>query len=189
MQTAEVFTTAPLFPDKLRDVVLSCAKATLDALVLRGHLRDPERQQIEEVHRQCLEQGKESEIFETITRLSTIGPREIPDFIGGLGLAVGKTMKERVTLIPGLVRCPIPSIFYDNYPEHYDLARILLAPVIYSEDNEVLGIGSVNPIPAVTLARIITRTIEDRTGVRPFVTAVRMDYDAWRTLLGKHFGL
>jgi hypothetical protein len=172
-----------------RGILVACARATLDALVSRGHLQAGERAQIESVHLQGIDEGRESEVFETITRLSTIAPREIPDFMAGLGLAVAKTLKERAPVIPGLQRTPLPVVFADAYPELFDLARALLCPVLYSEDNEVIGVGSVNPIPAITLARAIAAAVHDRTGLKPYVTAVRLDYDSWRALLEKHFGL
>ncbi len=170
------------------NLVVTCASRTLDALQERGHLQKNERDHIESVHLESLMQGKASEVFETITRLSTVAPREIPDFIGGLGLAVAKTLRERVPLVPNLTRFPSPVSFFTAFPELAAIARALLVPVLYSEDNEVIGVGSVNPIPALELASRIVAILPNHTGFTPFVSVVRLDYDTWRTLIEKEYG-
>jgi hypothetical protein len=174
---------------RLGTTMSACASRTLDALETRGHLGRAEREQIEAVHMESLASGKGSEVFETITRLSTVPPREIPDFIAGLGLAVAKTLRERVLLMPNLARLAVPGAFYNAFPDVAMTARALLTPVLYSEDNEVIGIGSVNPIPALRLAQQVTEELPVHTGFTPFVSVVRLDYETWRTLLERHFSL
>ena len=173
----------------LAGTVAACASRALDALEERGHLKRNEREHIEAIHLESVSEGKPSEIFETITRLSTVAPRDIPDFIAGLGLAVAKTLRQRVPLVPNLTRLVPPSAFYTDFPELAIAARALLVPVLYSEDHEAIGLGSVNPVPALELAQMIERELPTETGVMPFVSVVRLDYDTWRTLLEKHFGL
>jgi len=189
MQTPDQELLEPMLGLSTADSVVACASASLDALVTRNHLQTAERNQIEQVHLEGLAEGKENEIFETITRLSTVPPREIPSFMAGLGLAVAKTLKSRVPLIPRLDRMRRPADFFDAYPEAFQAAKTLLCPVLFCEDDEVAGVGSVNPIPALLLARRISDWITERTGVTPFLTVVRLDYDAWRTLIDKEFGV
>ena len=178
------------FPvESIQDAVVSCASKSLDALEARGHLKAHERAHIEEVHMEALEQGKASEVFETITRLSTVAPREIPDFISGLGLAVAKTLKHRVTMIPNVTRLATPVAFYNSFPELANTAKALLVPVLFSEDNEAIGVGSVNPIPAMELAGRIVAEMANHTIITPYMTVVRLDYDTWRTMIERHFGL
>jgi hypothetical protein len=176
-------------PNPLAGTVAACASRTLDALEERGHLKRNEREHIEGIHLEGISEGKPSEVFETITRLSTVAPRDIPDFISGLGLAVAKTLRHRVPLVPNLTRLVPPSAFYTDFPELAIAARALLVPVLYSEDHEAVGLGSVNPIPALEMAGMVERELPVETGTAPFVSVVRLDYDTWRTLLEKHFGL
>lgn len=171
------------------EAVVACAAASLDALVARNHLQTAERDQIERVHLDGLAEGKENEVFETITRLSTVPPREIPAFMASLGLAVAKTLKSRVPLIPRLERLRRPSAFFETYPEAFQAAKTLLCPVLFCEDDEVVGVGSVNPIPALLLANRIAAWVGENTGITPYLTVVRLDYDAWRTLIEKEFGV
>lgn len=176
-------------PDELSALAIEAAKASLDALVKRDHLKPGERDHIEKVHIRDLENGEQSEIFETITRLSEVPPRGIGDFMANLGLAVSKTLRERPPLVPGLERSPKPAALYEAFPAVAAAARALLCPVLYSEDNEEVGVGSVNPVPALRLSTIISSEITPATGVKPFISIVRLDYDTWRALLKRHFGL
>ena len=173
----------------MEGLAIACASRSLNALESRNHLQPHERQHIEELHLKALAEGKPCEVFETITRLSTVAPREIPDFIAGLGLAVAKTLRERVPLMPNLTRMTAPASFYSSFPGLAAAARNLLVPVLYSEDNEVIGLGSVNPIPALQMAMLVVRDVSVQTGITPFTSVVRLDYDAWRTLLEKQFAL
>lgn len=183
--------TAPVAdaPSSLEALAIACSSRTLNALEARGHLQPNERQHIESVHLQGLAQGKPSEVFETITRLSTVAPREIPDFIAGLGLAVAKTLRERVPLMPNLNRMSAPATFFATFPDLAAAAKTLLVPVLYSEDNEVIGLGSVNPVPALQMASLVIRDVSVETGITPYTSVVRLDYDTWRTLLEKQYGL
>jgi hypothetical protein len=176
-------------PSTLEALAIACASRTLNALETRGHLQPHERQHIEGLHLKALEEGKPCEVFETITRLSTVAPREIPDFIAGLGLAVAKTLRERVPLMPNLNRMTAPASFFATFPDLAAAARNLLVPVLYSEDNEVIGLGSVNPIPALQMAVLVVRDVSVETGVTPFTSVVRLDYDTWRTLLEKQYSI
>lgn len=176
-------------PSSLENLALDCASRTLNALQSRGHLQPHERQHIEGVHHKALGEGKPCEVFETITRLSTVAPREIPDFIAGLGLAVAKTLRERVPLMPNLTRMSAPASFFTSFPDLAAAARGLLVPVLYSEDNEVIGLGSVNPIPALQMAVLVVRDVSLQTGITPFTSVVRLDYDTWRTLVEKQYAI
>ena len=176
-------------PSTMEALAIACASRTLNALESRGHLQSHERQHIESLHLTALGEGKPCEVFETITRLSTVAPREIPDFIAGLGLAVAKTLRERVPLMPNLNRMSAPASFFTTFPDLAAAARNLLVPVLYSEDNEVIGLGSVNPIPALQMAVLVVRDVSVETGITPFTSVVRLDYDTWRTLLDKQYSI
>jgi hypothetical protein len=176
-------------PSTMEAMAIACASRTLNALETRGHLQPHERQHIEALHLKALEEGKPCEVFETITRLSTVAPREIPDFIAGLGLAVAKTLRERVPLMPNLNRMNAPASFFATFPDLAAAARNLLVPVLYSEDNEVIGLGSVNPVPALQMAVLVVRDVSVETGITPFTSVVRLDYDTWRTLLEKQYSI
>jgi len=188
METAHKLETPLTNPSNIGLVKL-CAAQTLDALVARQHLQAEERDHVEQMHYDAVDDGEAAEVFETITRLSTVAPREIPDFMVKLGNAVSKTINLHIPLLPNAVKFNPPAAFYDAFPEIYDLARDLLSPILFSEDNEVLGVASINPIPAIRLGKETVDRLSKPLGFSPFITVVRLDYGSWHKLLEKHFGL
>ena len=61
--------------------------------------------------------------------------------------------------------------------------------MIYAEDTDAIGTASANPVASAILAEEIRSTVFKRFGIRPFVTAARLDYESWTFLSRKHFEL
>lgn len=89
--------------------------------------------------------------------------------------------------IPFASRFVDPATFYDNFPEIRKLGHALLAPVIYAEDSDAIGTGSINPIAAMILGEEIQAAVSRRFEVNPFVTSVILEYPSWRDLTRKQF--
>jgi hypothetical protein len=92
-------------------------------------------------------------------------------------------------LIPFAGKLIAPSSFYESFQQILAIGRALVAPVLFAEDTDAIGVGSVNPLAARTLADEIHAAVERRFGIRPFLTVARLDYENWTFLARKHFGL
>jgi len=175
-------------PD-LRAKQKNVARETLDALITRKHLSFDEAGQIEAAYLAELDGMASVEIFESIVRLSTTSPRDIPQFIRQLGDAVAKTLERNVPYVPLAGRQQKPSAFYERHEAVKPLCKALLTPILYAEESEVIGIGSINPKAAFVASELVANAVSATEPVTPFMSVVRVDYDTWKTLLEKQFGL
>lgn len=115
------------------------------------------------------------------------------EFVSPAVLALGDRVAGTITpyapYIPFAGKLIAPSAFYESFDQIHKIARVLLAPVIYAEDTDAIGIASANPVAASILAEEIRNSVYKRFGIRSFVTIARLDYESWTFLTRKHFEL
>lgn len=106
-----------------------------------------------------------------------------------LSARVSAALFHPVPLIPFAGKLIAPSSFYEAFEQVHKVARILLCPVIYTEDTDCIGVASINPIACAILAEIIENNVKKRFGIQPFLSQARLDYESWTFLIRKHFEL
>ncbi|MEO1856242.1 MAG: hypothetical protein ABGY95_02600 [Rubritalea sp.] len=89
---------------------------------------------------------------------------------------------------PFAAKMMTPSAFYEKHQPIYDLARSLKCPILYNEDADVIGLGSINPVTATIFAQALHAYITNTQSITPYITCVRMNYESWKSLTSKHFG-
>lgn len=90
----------------------------------------------------------------------------------------------RVTFAARLIP---PSSLYEKHPEILTLCRLMLVPVAFAEDLDVIGIASVNPYFADAVSAHLTEKLKRETGIEPLIHSVRLDYVGWAKMCQKHF--
>lgn len=80
-----------------------------------------------------------------------------------------------------------PNGFYEKHEAIYDMAKSFRCPLLFNEDADVIGLGSINPITATIFGEAIVAYISETLGIKPFVSKVRLSYHAWEQLCQKHF--
>ena len=88
---------------------------------------------------------------------------------------------------PFAAKMMTPTAFYEKHPPIYDLARSLQCPILYNEDADVIGVGSINPVTATIFAQALHAYIHGTLGITPYITCVRINYESWKSLTTKHF--
>ncbi len=88
---------------------------------------------------------------------------------------------------PFAVKMMTPAAFYEKHEPIYDLARSLQCPVLYNEDADVIGLGTINPVTATIFAQAVHAYITDTQKIVPYISCVRMNYESWKALTTKHF--
>lgn len=174
---------------EIRELVEACAKQAADALVLTGGASRADVSRAMEAVRTTRVQGGHLDLVEAIARIQCHDEQSIGTVIESLGIRLASTLNPTPQLIPFAGRLIAPSAFYESYVHIHRLAKNLLSPVIFVEENCSIGVGSINPIAATVLAARIQDSVMRRFDIRPFLTIARIDYDSWTNLTHRHFEL
>ena len=129
------------------------------------------------------------ELLEAVARVQGHHEEHFGRVIRSLGDKLAAILNPSPPLIPFAGKLIAPSAFYDSFDHLHRIAKALLSPVIYAEDTDAIGTASVNPIASAIFAEEIRNAVFKRFGIRPFVTAARLDYESWTFLSRKHFDL
>ncbi|MEM9079754.1 MAG: hypothetical protein AAGC74_03575 [Verrucomicrobiota bacterium] len=105
------------------------------------------------------------------------------------GRKMSIAMRRRYSLVPFAPRLLNPNSFYDKFDRIYAWAKELRVPVLYAEDADSLGLGTINPAASEVLAERIRGFIEEKVGSKPFVSSVLIDLNSWKLVCRKHFEL
>jgi hypothetical protein len=161
--------------------------ATADALHAAGAANHAEISRGLAAARSAHEDGLPTDLLECMARAQGHAEEQLASVIATLGDAVASTLPQPPPLIPFAGKLIAPTTFYENNGPIGKLAKLLLSPVLYAEDTDAIGVGSINVVAASILAEEISKTTERRFGIRPFISIVRLDYESWTFLCRKHF--
>lgn len=130
-----------------------------------------------------------AEMLEALARVLGHDEEHLSRAILDLGNKMSASLMPSVPMVPFGGKLIAPSAFYESYEQMHQLGRVLLAPVLYAEDTDAMGVGSINPVAASLLAQEVESAVHKRFGIHPFVTVARLDYESWTFLTRKHFEL
>ena len=106
-----------------------------------------------------------------------------------LGRSLSHSLGQPLALIPFASRMQTPSVFYDMNEALLADCRKLMTPVLYAEESEVIGIGSITPAALQISTRTIMQFIADKTGTTPIVSSVLLHHEGWISLCQQQFGI
>jgi hypothetical protein len=138
--------------------------------------------------RQAHAEGMPVDLLEALARVQGHPEQELGAVISSFGAAIASRMPTQPPLIPFVAKLIQPTAFYESFAAVFNIGKTLLVPVLYAEDTDAVGVGSVNPIAAQIMADEAAAAAETNVGIRPFITIVRLDYESWSLLTKKHFG-
>lgn len=170
-------------------IVEACYVRTAEALSASGAATDIEIKDALAMVRDSMDRGMPLDLLDTLARVQGHEEERIGPAILALSGSVASTMKPAPACIPFAGKLIAPSAFYDSFEAMHELGKLLLSPVIFAEDTDAIGTGSVNPIAAQLLGEEIRSTVAGRLGIRPFITVACMEYESWTFLCRKHFEL
>lgn len=169
------------------DIVETCYVRTAEALNASGAASDNDLFKALTNVREGQAKGSPMDLLETLARVMGNDEEMLGGAVLKLSDAVASTLSPVPPSIPFASKLIAPSGFYDSFDTMHELGRALLAPVVYAEDTDAIGTASINPIAALVLAEHIHNSVAKRFGIRPFMTAARMEYESWAFLCRKHF--
>lgn len=171
------------------DIVELCLVRTAEMLSKTGAAGDNDIFKALSQVREGMTRGQPMDLLETLARVMGTEEERLGPAVQALSEAVGSTLNPAPPSIPFGSKLIAPSAFYESFEAMHKLGRLMLTPVLYAEDTDSIGTGSINPIAAVVLGEQIHEAVAKRFGIRPFITSARMEYEAWAFLCRKHFEL
>lgn len=107
--------------------------------------------------------------------------------IDTISVKLAQTLPLPPTRVPFAGRLIPPASLYEKNPDIEVLCRLMLVPIVYAEDLDVIGIASINPYFVDTLSASIAEYAKEKTGIQPIISAIRLDYVNWVKMCKKHF--
>ncbi|TAE77357.1 MAG: hypothetical protein EAZ65_02505 [Verrucomicrobia bacterium] len=166
----------------------ACLEQSIDAIEAAGIADATEIARTRLHYERAISEERPLDILEILARVQGAEEEHIGSETARIAHAISGVIHPTPPMIPFAGKLIAPTAFYESFPFLLATAKLLLSPVIYAEDTDAVGTGSLNPIAARLMAEEIVAVTHDRFGIKPFVTAVRMDYESWSFLTRKHFG-
>lgn len=127
--------------------------------------------------------------LEFLAALRTRDPDARAQEVERLGRSLSQSLGQPLTLVPFASKMPTPSAFYDVNDSLLLECRKLMTPVLFAEESEVIGIGSINPVALRLSALTVMQFIADKTGTTPVVSTVLLHHEGWISLCQQQFGI
>jgi len=175
--------------EEISECLSKCLEQTTEAFRVAGLANETELGTLASRFRQAAEANQPIDLLEALARMQGADDERIAIEVARIGHVVASVISPSPPLIPFAGKLMAPSAFYEAYTQLHELARALLAPVIFAEDTDAIGTGALNPIASRIMAARVLAGVNRRFAIRPFITSVRLDYDSWTFLNRKHFGL
>ena len=118
----------------------------------------------------------------------TAGDSEMLDAtVEAISIKLAQTLPFQPTRIPFAGRLIVPSSLYEKNPDIELMCKLMLVPVAYAEDLDVLALASINPYFVDALTPVIAEYTLAKNNTQPIISSVRLDYASWQYMCNKHF--
>lgn len=143
--------------------------------------------QVAAVVRKNWQAGKGSDPIDCLARLRAGEGEMLDASIDMISVKLAHTLPLAPTRVPFAGTLISPTALYEKNPDIELLCRLMLVPIAYAEDFDVLGLASINPYFVDALSVSITEYAKEQTGIRPIISSIRLDYIGWAKMCKKHF--
>ena len=133
------------------------------------------------------EAGKGSDPIDCLARLRAGGGDMLDASVEMISAKMAHTLPFVPTRIPFAGRLIPPTSFYEKHPDMELLCRLMLVPVAYAEDLDILAVATINPYFADATSAAIVEYAKALSGIRPIISVIRLDYVGWAKMCQKHF--
>lgn len=166
-----------------------CLKATYRLLAEFQLVTPSELAQLAEEGQQAAGSERQVDPLEIIAQSKGIEPDERPLEIERIGRLMCTALQRPLVLPPFVNRLPSPSSFYDANPGLLEECQALMTPILYAEETEVIGVGSINPIALEQVTERIVDILGERTGTNPIVSPMLLTHEGWVGMCHKQLGI
>lgn len=176
-------------PSLVTEWHLFILEQTCTALAQSGLCQDSDIEQIRHITLRRWHAGDPADPLFSLAKLQETDDLLLGNTVEQLSSMLAFTVAPTMVPAPFASQMMTPSTFYDKYEPLADMARSIMCPVLYNEDADVIGIGSINPITVSIFAQAISAYIKETCAVQPLISIVRLTHPAWETLLSRHFAI
>ncbi len=181
------------FGRQLRRQAYQCAWMTAKRLVETGYLENSESSGLLESFKLYIDDlPDKSSILDLLAfivwiRLETKDEKAVRE-IRQLTQSVTPCIPGRITHSSFAHLVDTPTEIYQGFPVIYEVCSTLMCPIIQAHEKDFFTVVSINPITASAAALIISKVLEEASGIKPFAFVMTTDSNAWSFLNEKHFG-
>ena len=169
-------------------LVMELALMRTLAMLQQLKLADPEACTLVSAKvRQKWERGQGADPLDCLTRMRAAEGTMLDSMVEMASMKMGRSLPVVPVRIPFASRLIPPNGFYDKLPEIMNLCKLMMVPVAFAEDLDVIGLASINPYFADALATEIKEQFESEGDIQPIVQTVRLDRISWMKMCEKHF--
>lgn len=137
--------------------------------------------------RERWERGEGADPIDVLTRMRAAEGAMMDSMVEMASMKMARSLPVVPARIPFASQLIPPNGFYEKLPEIAHLCKLMLVPVAFAEDFDVIGLASINPYFADALATAIQEEFETESQIHPIISHVRLDRISWMKMCEKHF--
>ena len=186
MESSPASSTAKAVDGKgIPELAKAVQDETLNALTKAGVIREEEK----EGFRDYLDTNEigAGDILTTMAKLRGIDEGEQPSSVEAWARAIAPVVKKRYSLVPFAGKLLGSASLFEKYPNVQEAASAVKCPLIFSEDTDVLGFGTINPAAAFHLSAFVGDFFKEQSGMTPYFSIFLIDLPTWQTVCRRQF--
>lgn len=164
--------------DKVRD-------ETLAALTTAGVIRDTESEGFKNYL--ISNSVNIGEILPVMAQLRGVEEGEQTRLVASWARAIAPVVKKRYSMIPFADKLLGSDSLFEKYSTILDAARVVKCPLIFAEDTDVVGFGTLNPVAGVNIAQFVADYLNAQTGTTPYISMFLLDLPTWENICRRQF--
>lgn len=127
-----------------------------------------------------------SQIMPMMAELRGISDGDQSGALAGWARVMTPVLKKRYPFVPFADKVAGSSLaIFDKHPKLYEFVAELQCPLVFAEDADAIGIGSVNPVAATFVADEIVNYFVSLGEPRPFISIFLMEMRSWQAACSK----
>lgn len=159
---------------------------TLEALQKAGVIRDVEVDGFRDyLVSNSINTG---DILPVMAQLRKIAETEQSAAVVQWARSIAPIIKRRNSLIPFAGKLLSNASLFENYQVVKEACAAVRCPLIFSEDSDVIGYGTINPVAGMHLGEFTKEQIKAQTGTAPYISMFLLDLPTWEMICRRQFG-
>lgn len=158
---------------------------TLAALTTGGVIKEAEREGFD--HYLISNSVSVGDILPVMAQLRGIEEGELSISVANWARAIASIVKKRYSLVPFAGRLLGSTSIFEKHETILEVAKAVKCPMIFAEDADVIGFGTLNPVAGLHLSNFVADHMKEETGTTPYISMFLVDLPTWETICRRQF--